>query len=77
MLKDSDLSLIERAFILDGLQAKARLDGRALDQLRPVSIEFGDEFGNVSVRLGKTRFVPFHLVSILASTSEAGGTGVL
>lgn len=51
----ADLSANERAFILEALQQNVRLDGRALDQFRPLEIEFGAEFGHVIVRLGKTR----------------------
>lgn len=55
MSKDAEVSTNERAFILNALRGKARLDGRSFDQFRPVSISFGDEYGNVRVQLGKTR----------------------
>ncbi|KAI5306819.1 hypothetical protein KEM56_006976 [Ascosphaera pollenicola] len=52
-----DLSANERAFILEALQQSVRLDGRALDQRRPLEIEFGPDFGHVIVRLGKTSVI--------------------
>lgn len=76
MLKDSDLSLNERAFILDGLHGQLRLDGRALDHFRPVAIEFGDEFGNVSVRLGKTRVIARISAEITKPRAERESDGV-
>jgi len=55
MSKEAPLSAAERDFILEALQQGVRLDGRALDELRPLSISFGDEYGHVKVQLGKTQ----------------------
>lgn len=57
MPKEADISANERAFILEALHKNVRLDGRALDQLRPLTVSFGDEYGHVKLQLGKTRFV--------------------
>jgi exosome complex component RRP45 len=57
MNKEASLSIVERDFILDALREDVRLDGRAADQLRPLSISFGEEYGHVKVQLGKTRSV--------------------
>lgn len=48
-------SLNEQAFLLAALRENIRLDGRAFDAFRPVSLEFGDEYGSADVRIGKTR----------------------
>lgn len=47
--------MAERDFILDALHQNVRLDGRGLDQFRPLSVSFGNEYGHVKLRLGKTR----------------------
>jgi len=57
MLKEADLSASERSFILEALQRSVRLDGRGLDEFRPIKLSFGDEYGYAKVQLGKTRCV--------------------
>ncbi|KAL4944577.1 hypothetical protein BDV06DRAFT_187133 [Aspergillus oleicola] len=57
MNKEAPLSIAERDFILDALREDVRLDGRAADQLRPLKLSFGDEYGHVKVQLGKTSLV--------------------
>lgn len=49
-------SLNERDFIRKALRENVRLDGRALDQYRELDLSFGDEYGVVDVRLGRTRY---------------------
>jgi hypothetical protein len=55
MNKEAALSIAERDFILNALREDVRLDGRGVDQLRPLVVSFGEEYGHVNVRLGKTR----------------------
>jgi exosome complex component RRP45 len=43
-------------FFAKALNQNIRLDGRGPDQFRPLEIEFGEEYGTVDVRLGKTRY---------------------
>lgn len=57
MSKEVPLSLAERDFILESLKENVRLDGRQADQLRPLKISFGEEYGHVKLQLGKTRLV--------------------
>ncbi|KAL4925058.1 exosome non-catalytic core subunit RRP45 [Aspergillus undulatus] len=57
MNKEAPLSIAERDFILDALREDVRLDGRAADQLRPLKLSFGEEYGHVKVQLGKTSLV--------------------
>lgn len=56
MNKEAPLSIAERDFILNALHEDVRLDGRGADQLRPLKVSFGDEYGHVKVQLGKTRY---------------------
>ena len=57
MSKENPLAVPEREFILEALQQNIRLDGRRADDIRPLDISFGEEYGHVKVRLGQTRFV--------------------
>ncbi|KAL3480729.1 ribosomal protein S5 domain 2-type protein [Aspergillus californicus] len=57
MNKEAPLSIAERDFILDALREDVRLDGRAADQLRPLTLSFGEEYGHVKVQLGKTSLI--------------------
>lgn len=51
----------ERQFFQRALQENLRIDGRAFDQFRALELEFGDEYGVVDVRLGKTRYASLDL----------------
>lgn len=55
MPRDGELSLNEREFLLQLLQEGVRADDRPLDAYRQVQLCFGDDYGAVDVRLGKTR----------------------
>jgi exosome complex component RRP45 len=55
MPREVEASLNERQFIRDALFESIRLDGRQLDQFRPLELEFGNDYGVADVRLGKTR----------------------
>ena len=55
MPREQEPSTNEKEFILSALQEKLRLDSRAFDQFRPISLSFGDEYGIADVRIGKTR----------------------
>lgn len=61
MPREVQPSLNEREFIASALRENIRLDGRAFDAYRDLSLEFGEEYGVVDVRLGKTRYV--HMLS--------------
>lgn len=55
MPREAEPSLSERTFIVQALEDGLRLDGRKLDQWRPLSLQFGDEYGVAEVQFGKTR----------------------
>ncbi|KAF4240152.1 hypothetical protein CNMCM6457_007928 [Aspergillus fumigatiaffinis] len=57
MNKEASLSIAERDFILNALREDVRLDGRHADQLRPLTVTFGEEYGHVKVQLGKTSLI--------------------
>ena len=57
MPREVEPSLNEKQFFAKALQENIRLDGRAFDQFRALELDFGDEYGVVDVRLGKTRYV--------------------
>lgn len=45
----------EGHFVLAALSQNIRIDGRSLDQFRPIHLAFGDNHGQADVRIGKTR----------------------
>lgn len=55
MPREAELSNNEKEFILRALRQDIRLDRRPLDAYRELELEFGDEYGAVDLRLGKTR----------------------
>lgn len=62
MPREVQPSINEQQFFAKALNQNIRLDGRGVDQFRPIELEFGDEYGTVDVRLGKTRYpsTPLH-----------------
>ncbi|KIW00609.1 uncharacterized protein PV09_07806 [Verruconis gallopava] len=57
MPQEAKISVNEKTFILNALREGIRLDGRPLDAYRNIELSFGQEYGAVDVRLGKTRVV--------------------
>ena len=57
MPQEAKLSTNEKSFILQALREGIRLDGRPLDAYRDIQLSFGQEYGAVDVKLGKTRSV--------------------
>jgi len=56
MSREPDPSSNERAFVLSALRENIRLDNRAFDAFRSISLDFPtDDYGVADVRLGKTR----------------------
>ena len=55
MAREANPSTNEQTFLLSALRESLRLDSRAFNEYRPISLEFGDEYGIADVRLGKTR----------------------
>ncbi|KKZ64027.1 exosome complex component RRP45 [[Emmonsia] crescens] len=76
MPKEADISVNERAFILEALHNNVRLDGRALDQLRPLTVSFGEEYGHVKLQLGKTSVVVRISAEVTMPRSERENDGI-
>ncbi|KAF2715521.1 exoribonuclease [Pleomassaria siparia CBS 279.74] len=76
MPREADISVNERAFILQALQERIRLDGRAFDAFRPLELSFGDEYGVVDVQLGKTRVIARISVDVTAPLPERKFDGI-
>ncbi|KAK0738426.1 ribosomal protein S5 domain 2-type protein [Schizothecium vesticola] len=55
MPREAEPSLNEKQFVLQALKEDVRLDGRDLDQYRPLELTFGDQHGVAEVTLGKTK----------------------
>jgi exosome complex component RRP45 len=66
MPREADPSNVERNFILEALSQNVRVDGRALNQIRNIELEFGDEYGSASLCMGRTRV----FVQISASVTK-------
>lgn len=59
-------SNLERDLLRSLLAEKNRPDGRGFDEMRDLDIRFGNTYGHVEVRLGKTRLI----VQVSASVSK-------
>jgi exosome complex component RRP45 len=70
MPREAETSSVERTFVLEALRQNIRVDGRAFDQFRPIDLTFGEDYGTVTVSLGKTRCLcpPPHAHSFLTFT---------
>lgn len=54
MPRQADISNVEKSFILEALTQNLRLDNRKFDQHRPTQLTFGEQYGTVTVNVGKT-----------------------
>ena len=57
MPREAEPSLAERTFVTQAIEEGLRIDGRKLDEFRPVELTFGDEHGVAQVKFGKTQYV--------------------
>ncbi|RUS22500.1 hypothetical protein BC937DRAFT_88713 [Endogone sp. FLAS-F59071] len=55
MVKEIEPSNNEKAFVLQALRERLRVDGRGLYDFRALIITFGSEYGHAEVQLGRTR----------------------
>jgi hypothetical protein len=56
MPREAEPSQNEKTFVLQALGEGLRIDGRKLEQFRPIAVNFGDELGVADVQIGKTRY---------------------
>lgn len=73
---EADPSNVERNFILEALSQPVRIDGRALDQFRSIELEFGEEYGSASLRMGKTRIFVQISCSVTKPSDERKFDGI-
>lgn len=79
MPREPDPSTNERAFLLSALRENLRLDSRALDAFRPISLSFpsgADEYGTADVRIGKTRVLAKISAEVVAPYQDRKFDGV-
>lgn len=76
MPREENPSTNEKEFLLSALRENIRLDSRSFDQYRPISLEFGDEYGVVDVRIGKTRVLVKLSCTIVAPLPERKFDGI-
>lgn len=55
MPKEPEISSAEKAFVLEAFKQNLRVDGRDLETFRDLQLTFGDDYGFVDARLGKSR----------------------
>ncbi|KAG2224154.1 hypothetical protein INT45_000169 [Circinella minor] len=55
MVKEAKPSINESEFILAALNEKRRVDGRGIYDVRSLQINFGTDYGQVEIQLGRTR----------------------
>ncbi|XP_056641620.1 uncharacterized protein LOC130448337 [Diorhabda sublineata] len=71
------VSNCEKKFLLKNLAEWTRLDGRAFDEFRKVSIDFGKDWGCCHVSLGKTRVLAQVSAEIQQPKSSRPSEGIL
>ncbi|CAR24889.1 exosome non-catalytic core subunit RRP45 [Lachancea thermotolerans CBS 6340] len=55
MAKEVEIPAAESKFVIECLRQNLRLDSRKFDEFRSVEIELGDDYGDVTVTMGKTK----------------------
>lgn len=62
-MRETAISINEREFIENALVSGLRVDGRRVNDMRKLQVNFHDEHGSVEILLGRTRcvVVPFVL----------------
>ncbi|KAF5308300.1 hypothetical protein FQR65_LT06293 [Abscondita terminalis] len=76
-MRESVITNCERKFIIKNLEEHRRLDGRAFDEFRELSIDFGRDWGSCYVSLGKTRVLAQVSCEIQQPKSSRPSEGIL
>ncbi|KAK5135506.1 hypothetical protein LTR08_005141 [Meristemomyces frigidus] len=76
MPRDPPPSTNAQTFLLAALRDNIRLDGRALDAYRPITLAFPAEYGVADVRLGKTRVLAKISCEVVAPYADRKFEGV-
>jgi exosome complex component RRP45 len=75
-MRDEPLSILEKNFALEALQAGIRVDGRKVDEARLVDFEFSStQHGTVTVRLGKTKVLSSVTAEVVEPTADRPAEG--
>ncbi|XP_053317391.1 exosome complex component RRP45 [Spea bombifrons] len=76
-MRETPLSNCERAFLLQAITEKKRLDGRQTYDYRNIKITFGTEYGCCIVELGKTRVLSQVSCELVAPKMNRPTEGIL
>ncbi|XP_063776319.1 exosome complex component RRP45 [Pseudophryne corroboree] len=76
-MRETPLSNCERAFLLQAITEKKRLDGRQTYDYRNIKITFGTEYGCCIVELGKTRVLGQVACELVAPKMNRPTEGIL
>ncbi|KAK4887566.1 hypothetical protein RN001_003837 [Aquatica leii] len=76
-MRESVITNCEKKFIIKNLEEHRRLDGRAFDEFRDLSIDFGRDWGCCYVSLGKTRVLAQVSCEIQQPKSSRPSEGIL
>ncbi|XP_073459546.1 exosome complex component RRP45 [Aquarana catesbeiana] len=76
-MRDTPLSNCERAFLLQAISERKRLDGRQTYDYRNIKITFGTEYGCCIVELGKTRVLGQVSCELVAPKMNRPTEGIL
>ncbi|XP_075056420.1 exosome complex component RRP45 [Mixophyes fleayi] len=76
-MRETPLSNCERAFLLQSITEKKRLDGRQTYDYRNIKITFGTEYGCCIVELGKTRVLGQVSCELVAPKMNRPTEGIL
>lgn len=76
-MKETPLSNCERAFLLQAITEKKRLDGRQTYDYRNIKITFGTDYGCCIVELGKTRVLGQVSCELVAPKMNRPTEGIL
>lgn len=76
-MRETPLSNSERAFLLQAISEKKRLDGRETYDYRNIKITFGTEYGCCIVELGKTRVLGQVSCELVAPKMNRPTEGIL
>ncbi|KAI9011286.1 ribosomal protein S5 domain 2-type protein [Gaertneriomyces semiglobifer] len=77
MVKETEPSNNEKAFVLEALREGLRVDGRGPHDMRTVAITLGPQYGHAEVRLGKTRATANISAEIVRPRANAPNEGHL
>ena len=77
MAHDRVLSNVERDFMRSALELGLRIDGRKLNTMREMKIEFGSKTGTVEVALGKTRVLARAIHELTTPRRDKRNEGVI